>query len=83
MKKNAFLLNVNLIKGKLKCITQDNLKKNILIKGIFERALPKGHFKERAFPKGHFDEGHFRKGILRKGHFLKGILMKGNSKRAF
>ena len=61
------LLNVNLIKGKLrKGITQENLKKNIIIKGIFERAFPKGHFKERAFPKGHFQKCILMKGIKRK-----------------
>jgi len=45
----AFLINSNLIKGKLR---QDKLRK-----GIFERAFLKGIF-ELALPKGHFDEGH-------------------------
>ena len=38
--KIALLLNVNLIKGKLrKGITQENLKNDIIIKGISERAF--------------------------------------------
>ena len=69
----AFVINSNLIKGKLR-------------KGIFERAYLNWHYRkgilmkdisERAFPKG-----HFRKGILMKGIKRKVILREWHFRRA-
>ena len=78
--KNYALIRCQFNKGQIEKghYTGKFEKKNIIIKGIFERAFPKGHFKERAFPKGHFQKGLLMKGIKRKGQFQKGI-----SKSAF
>ena len=64
----AFVINSNLIKGKLRqgklrkgiferAYLNWHYRKGILMKDISERAFPKGHLR-RAFAKGKGHEGH-------------------------